>query len=180
MLRDGTVTGRVSWTFHDLGSRTPAHAVPGQSGRPVDGGAPSPEQTPAELRLAVTMPDGQLSRTLALVPMTVSGSRAISAPLLCPSGCRLDAFEFRLTDAATSAVEGTLRLAGLTVDGTPLPLAEPERWLPFSAQTDGGGLPAGQGRHLRRHPGADAEEHRPGRPPRPRRRSRGGARRARR
>lgn len=139
VLRDGTVTGRVSWTFHDLGSRTPAHAVPGQSGRPVDGGAPLPEQTPAELRLAVTMPDGQqLSRTLALVPMTVSGSRAISAPLLCPSGCRLDAFEFRLTDAATSAVEGTLRLAGLTVDGTPLPLAEPERWLPFSAQTDGG------------------------------------------
>ena len=97
------MTGQVSWTFHDLGSRTPAHAVPGQSGRPVDGGAPLPEQTPAELRLAVTMPDGQqLSRTLALVPMTVS-SRAISAPLLCPSGCRLDAFEFRLTDAATSA-----------------------------------------------------------------------------
>ncbi|HET6694094.1 MAG TPA: FtsX-like permease family protein, partial [Pedococcus sp.] len=139
VLRDGTVTGQISWTFHDLGSRAPADAVPGQSGRPVDGGAPLPEQTPAELRLAVTMPDGQqLSRTLALVPMTVSGSRAISAPLLCPSGCRLDAFEFRMTDAATSAVEGTLRLAGLAVDGTPLPLAEPERWLPFSAQTDGG------------------------------------------
>lgn len=137
LLRGERVTGRVAWDLSvPAEGRVPRDAVPGQSGRPVEGDAGLPPPVPSELRLAVTMPDGQrLTRTLMSIPLSGKGSQPLSAPLLCPQGCRLDALEFRKLDDFSHDVEGTLTLHGLGVDGTSLGVSDTSRWLPFTAPT---------------------------------------------
>ena len=135
-LEGTSVTGRLAWDLTLAGERTSSAAVPGQSGRPTTGDAGLPPAAASELRLAVTMPDGQrLTRTLAPVPLEGRGAADLSAPLLCPQGCRLDALEFRKVDDFTPEVRGTLTLAGLGVDGRPLGLSDPSHWLPFTPPT---------------------------------------------
>ncbi|HEY7722360.1 MAG TPA: FtsX-like permease family protein [Pedococcus sp.] len=134
---EGTsVTGRLAWDLTLAGERTPSAAAPGQSGQPTTGNAGLPPAAASELRLSVTMPDGQrLTRTLAAVPLAGKGEVDLSAPLLCPQGCRLDALEFRKVDDFTPEVRGTLTLVGLGVDGRPLGLSDPSHWLPFAPPT---------------------------------------------
>lgn len=135
-LEGTSVTGRLAWDLTLAGERTASAAVPGQSGQPTTGNAGLPPAAASELRLAVTMPDGQrLTRTLAPVPLEGRGAADLSAPLLCPQGCRLDALEFRKVDDFTPEVRGTLTLAGLGVDGRPLGLSDPSHWLPFTPPT---------------------------------------------
>jgi hypothetical protein len=136
-LRGDRVTGRVSWDLTLAGGqRAPKDAVPGQSGRPPTGTAGLPEPVPSELRLAVTMPDGQrLTRVLASVPLSGKGSMPLSAPLLCPEGCRLDALEFRKLDDFAEEVRGTITIESLGVDGTSVGVSDGSHWLPYTAPT---------------------------------------------
>lgn len=126
-LKGRTLTGEISST---LTFNENAYLPPGQPEQPL-GAIPRPRQL--LLRISVTTPDGQrLDRDIATVPLKGEPALRISAPLLCPQSCRLDAIEFRVADLEgdTSEVSGTIAVKGLALDGVPLHLGDRVRWQP--------------------------------------------------
>ena len=95
-----------------------------------------------ELAVSVTMPDGQrLSRDLGVVPLAGGTAARLSAPLLCPSGCRLDGITFRLHPPVPyidASGQGSITLTGLSIDGKALPVNTADVW---QAAADVAGAP---------------------------------------
>lgn len=116
-LKGTTMTLTASSTIEALAVKGPEGSFPPPTG---------------ELAVSVTMPDGQrLSRDLGVVPLAGGRAARLSAPLLCPSGCRLDGITFRLHPPVPyidASGQGSITLTGLSIDGRPLPVNTAEVW----------------------------------------------------
>lgn len=116
-LNGTTLTLTASSTIEAVAVRGPEGSFPPPTG---------------ELAVSVTMPDGQrLSRDLGVVPLAGGRAARLSAPLLCPSGCRLDGITFRLHPPVPyidASGQGSITLTGLSIDGRPLPVNTADVW----------------------------------------------------
>lgn len=123
---DGTtLTAEVSSTLRF--AMPPDSSAPAGSPPLPPGSVPVPTQL--LLSISVTMPDGSaLDRDLGTVPMAGRPAVRISAPLLCPQGCRLDAIQFRVADLDTGQMNGTITIKDLALDGAPLHVGDLARW----------------------------------------------------
>ena len=132
-LKGTRVTGKVSWNLlipEDEQNTRP----PGQSGAPLPPTSGPGSQSPSELRISVTTPEGQrLTRVIGEIPLQGKGSADLNGLLLCPDGCRLDGLEFRKTDEQVSEVSGRLTFTGLGIDGKSLDIAAANQWNPYVA-----------------------------------------------
>jgi ABC-type antimicrobial peptide transport system permease subunit len=139
-LQGTTLTGRISWKLSgNKGSGNGPAQVPGlppgsSPGTPPAAGAGA---APTRVRIAVTTPKGErLTRDLATVPDSGTGSATIDAKLLCPDGCRFDGLLFT-PDQFTTMTVGTITISGLALDGQPLGITSPTSWNPFVPTASG-------------------------------------------
>lgn len=127
LLRGDRLTAKVDFSVK------PVESVETVGQPPVTG-------RPLRLGVSVTTPDGDvLSRDLATLPVQGKGSLAIDAPVLCPQGCRLQSLWLRLDTVAApgvEAVQGTLDVSGLALDGTNLGVDPVGGWLAPRAEAD--------------------------------------------
>lgn len=95
---------------------------------------------PLHLGISVTTPAGEvLTRELGTLPVQGKGSLAVDAPLLCPQSCRLQSLWLRLDPVAAqglAAVEGTVDVSGLAVDGKDLGVDAVGGWLAPRPEAD--------------------------------------------
>lgn len=95
---------------------------------------PPMPQNPLHLGIAVTTPSGEvLTRGIGTLPATGKGSLAVDAPVLCPEGCRLQSLWLQLDTVEgpdLEAVEGTLDVSDLAVDGKSLDVDAVGGWQP--------------------------------------------------
>ncbi|MFW5468874.1 FtsX-like permease family protein [Knoellia sp. CPCC 206435] len=104
--------------------------------------APVVSGNPLRVGITVTTPDGDvLTRDLAALPHTGTGTLAIDAPVLCPQGCRLQSVWVQLAQGTElEGVEGRVDLSGFALDGTSLGIDDASGWrAPRPATTDQSG-----------------------------------------
>jgi putative ABC transport system permease protein len=138
-LEDGEITGTLTWELDEFrtGDEPVGKAPPSSTGIP--GGDLSIDPAPVQIGITVSTPDGEfLDRDLAQVPQSSSGTSQVSAPVLCPQGCRLAGLWVRGTDPWAEHVTGRAVLSALTLGGQPLELGGEDRWLPAQAGPEGG------------------------------------------
>lgn len=94
---------------------------------------------PLRVGITVTTPAGEvLTRTIATLPPEGKGTRQVSAPLLCPSGCRLQSVWVQMAQGQElDAIRGNVDLSELAVDGEALGIDDLSGWLkPREASKD--------------------------------------------
>ncbi|GAA4126202.1 hypothetical protein GCM10022415_33910 [Knoellia locipacati] len=99
---------------------------------------------PLRVGITVTTPAGEvLTRDIATLPFTGKGTRAVNAPVLCPTGCRLQSVWVQVAQGqALEAVQGSVDLSGFALDGKPLGIDDLSGWLKprgEAANLSGGG-----------------------------------------
>lgn len=139
LLEDGEITGALTWELDEFrtGDEPVGQAPPSSTGIP--GGDLSVDPAPVQIGITVSTQDGEfLDRDLAQVDQSAAGTTAISAPVLCPQGCRLAGLWVRGTDQWAERVAGRAVLSDLALGGRPLELGGADRWLPAQASVGEG------------------------------------------
>lgn len=145
-LQGSRVTASVAYAVAPLGY--------GFGARPAD--IPQEDWQPAtvagrplRLGISVTTPEGEvLTRDLGTLPGQGKGTAALDAPLLCPQGCRLQSLWLRLDagegNPGLQAVQGSIDISGLALDGKTLGIDAAAGWLPPRGDTESPSGSSGQ------------------------------------